>query len=145
MGTNRTSFLPNRTPKMRETQQLSFGLRLVGRIFEEFQHPSIKTNQCSTLEEKGVIQAVCRRMRKLEAFCTYVATQNFELFSKIQDQNKKTHKKTLFSFPRPIQEYITLMQIWSGRTVPLEKNWIDHWFSTGAYKIKGTRPSATLL
>jgi hypothetical protein len=37
------SFPPNHAPKMQESQQLFFGLRLVGRIFEEFQHPAIQT------------------------------------------------------------------------------------------------------
>jgi hypothetical protein len=37
------SFLPNRSPKMRESQQLFFGLRLMSRIIEEFQRPVIKT------------------------------------------------------------------------------------------------------
>ncbi len=32
-----------RAPKMQESQQLFFGLRLVSRIFEEFLHPEIKT------------------------------------------------------------------------------------------------------
>ncbi len=42
-------------------------------------------------------------MRRLEAFL-YLAAKNFELFSKIQDQNKKTKNLERFmSFPRPIQ------------------------------------------
>ncbi len=43
MGTNRDPL--NRAPKMRENQQLLFGLRLrlVSRIFEEFQHPATQT------------------------------------------------------------------------------------------------------
>jgi hypothetical protein len=36
-------FPPNSAPKMPESQQLFFGLPLVGRIFEEFQHPAIQT------------------------------------------------------------------------------------------------------
>jgi hypothetical protein len=39
---NPTSCL-NRAPKMPESQQLFFGLRLLSRIFEEFQHSAIKT------------------------------------------------------------------------------------------------------
>jgi hypothetical protein len=39
---NPTSCL-NRDPKMLKNQQLFFGLRLVSRKFEEFQHPAIKT------------------------------------------------------------------------------------------------------
>ncbi len=37
------SFPPNRSPKMRESQQLFLGLRLVSRIFEENQQPAIQT------------------------------------------------------------------------------------------------------
>jgi hypothetical protein len=37
---------------------------------------------------KDSIQAVCRRMRRLEALL-YLEVQNFELFSKIQDQSEK--------------------------------------------------------
>jgi hypothetical protein len=35
MVTNRNLFPPNLSPKMRESQQLSFGLQVVRRIFEE--------------------------------------------------------------------------------------------------------------
>ncbi len=37
------SFPSNRAPKMRESQQLFFGLRLVRRRFEENQQPAIQT------------------------------------------------------------------------------------------------------
>jgi hypothetical protein len=40
MATNRNLFPPNRSPKMRESQQLSFGLRLVRRTFEETLNPN---------------------------------------------------------------------------------------------------------
>jgi hypothetical protein len=40
---------------------------------------------------KNSIQAVCPRMRRFEA-SLYLAAQNFELFSKNQDQNKKKYK-----------------------------------------------------
>jgi hypothetical protein len=40
MATNRNLFPPNRSPKMRESQQLSFGLRLLRRIFEETRNPN---------------------------------------------------------------------------------------------------------
>jgi hypothetical protein len=86
---------------MRDSQQLFFGLRFMSRIFEVFQHPVIQTKMVQHFGEifyqikvrkpigrKDSIQAVCRRMRRYEAFL-YLRTQNFELFSKIQDQNKK--------------------------------------------------------
>jgi hypothetical protein len=41
-GHKQRSFSPNRAPEMRENQQFLFGLRLVSRIFEEFQHPAIQ-------------------------------------------------------------------------------------------------------
>jgi hypothetical protein len=37
---------------------------------------------------KDSLQAVCRKIRRLEAFL-YFAAQNFKLFTKIQDNNKK--------------------------------------------------------
>jgi hypothetical protein len=37
------SFPPNRASKMRENQQLFFGLRLVSRMFEENKQPAIQT------------------------------------------------------------------------------------------------------
>jgi hypothetical protein len=37
------------------------------------------------------MQVVCRIMRRLEALL-YLVAQNFELFSKIQDQNEKKPK-----------------------------------------------------
>jgi hypothetical protein len=43
MRTNRDLSPPNRSPNMREGQQLFFGLRLLSRLFEEFQHPAIQT------------------------------------------------------------------------------------------------------
>jgi hypothetical protein len=44
---------------------------------------------------KDYIHAVCRRMKRLEAFL-YLAAQNFKLFSKILDQNKKLKKLIVF-------------------------------------------------
>ncbi len=89
---------------MRESQQLFFGLRVVSRIFEELQHPAIQTKivlyfggffqqtkVCQPIERKDSVQAVCLRLKRLEAFL-YLAAQNFELFYKIQDQNKKIKK-----------------------------------------------------
>jgi hypothetical protein len=83
---------------MRESQQLFFGLQLVSRIFEEFQHPALQTKivhhfggffhqikERQPIGRKDSIQAVCRRMRRLEAFL-YLEVQNLELFSKILDK-----------------------------------------------------------
>ncbi len=77
---------------MRESQQLFFGLWLVSRIFEEFQHPAIQTKmvqhlggffrQIKVRQLRGrndSVQAVSRKIRRLEAFL-YLAAQNFELF-----------------------------------------------------------------
>jgi hypothetical protein len=65
---------------MWESQQFFFGLWLVSRIFEEFQHPAIETKKVQhfggffheikvhqPLESKDSTQAVCQR-RRLEAF-----------------------------------------------------------------------------
>jgi hypothetical protein len=84
-------FPPNRGPKMRENQQLIFGLRLVSRIFEEFQHLSIQTKivrhsggffhqikVSQTIGKKDSIQTVIRTIR---IHFWYEAAQNFEVFS----------------------------------------------------------------
>jgi hypothetical protein len=42
---------------------------------------------CQTIGRKDFIQAICQRMRRLVAFL-HLASQNFELFSKIQDKTK---------------------------------------------------------
>jgi hypothetical protein len=76
----------------------------MSKIFEEFQHHAIQTKMVQhfggffhqikvrhPIRRKDSIQAVCRRMRRLEAFL-YGSAQNFELFSKIQDQNGKIKK-----------------------------------------------------
>jgi hypothetical protein len=89
---------------MQESRQLFFGLQLVSRIFEEFQHPAIQTKIVhhfggffyqikvrQPIGRKDSIQAVCRRMRRLEAFL-YLEVQNFEFFSKIKDKNIKKIK-----------------------------------------------------
>jgi hypothetical protein len=47
---NPTSCL-SRAPKMPESQKLFFGLRLVSRIFEEFQHPAIQTKMVQILAD----------------------------------------------------------------------------------------------
>ncbi len=55
IGTNRMqSFPPIGAPKMRESQQLFFGLRLVSRMFEEYQQPAIQT---STVARKVQVTA----------------------------------------------------------------------------------------
>jgi hypothetical protein len=94
------SFLPNRAPKMRESQQLIFGGRLVSRIFEEFKRTTIQTKIVQhfggffhqikvhrPIGRKYSVQTVCQRSRRLEAFL-YEAAQNSEVFSNIQDQNR---------------------------------------------------------
>jgi hypothetical protein len=42
-------------------------------------------------EREGFYTTVCRRSRRLEAFL-YLAAQNFELFSNIQDKKLKNQK-----------------------------------------------------
>jgi hypothetical protein len=92
-------FSANQSPKMRESQQKFFGLRLVSRIFEETLTSRNPNQNSATLQvifhqikvrqpirRKDSIQTVCRRSRRLEAFL-YLAARNFELFSNIQDQN----------------------------------------------------------
>jgi hypothetical protein len=77
---------------MREIQELFYGLRLVRRIYEEFQDPTIQTKIVQyfgemlqqikvrkPIERKDSIQAVCLRLKRLEALL-YLAAQNFELF-----------------------------------------------------------------
>jgi hypothetical protein len=81
---------------MRESQQLFFGLRLVSKKFEEFQHPAIQTkivqpfggffHQIKVSQPRGrkdSIQTVIRTSRRLDSFL-YEAAQNFEVFSNIQ-------------------------------------------------------------
>jgi hypothetical protein len=66
---------------------------------EEFQHPTIQTKLMQhfggffheikvrqLIGRKDSIQTVCGRSKSLEAFL-YLAAQNIELFSNIQDQN----------------------------------------------------------
>jgi hypothetical protein len=105
------SFSPNRSPKMRKNQQICFGLWLVSKIFEEFQNPAIRTkieqhfggffHQIKVSQPVGrhdSIQAVCQRMRRLEAFLYLFSASELRTFSKIQDQNKN-----IKILPRPIQ------------------------------------------
>jgi hypothetical protein len=49
---------------------------------------SSKKELRQTIGRKDSIQAICRRIRRLDGFL-YEAQKNFELFKKIQDQNKK--------------------------------------------------------
>jgi hypothetical protein len=82
---------------MRENQQLLFGLRLVSRIFEKFQHPAIQTKivqhfggffhqikVCQLIGRKDSIQTVIQTSKRLDSFM-YEAAQNFEVFSNIQN------------------------------------------------------------
>ena len=107
---------------MQESQQLFFGLRLVSRIFEEFQQPAIQTkivqhfggffHQMKVRQPIGTkdsIQTVCRRSWRLYSFL-HEAAQNFELLSNIQDKKYQG-----------LSNATTLMQIQSGPTVPLVK------------------------
>jgi hypothetical protein len=99
MATNRNLFPPNRSPKMRESQQLSFGLQLVRRIFEENLQTAIQTkieqhfggffHQIKVrrpIGRKDSKQTVIPTSRRLDSYL-YEVAQNFELFSNIQDQN----------------------------------------------------------
>jgi hypothetical protein len=89
------SFSPNRAPKMRETYQLFFGLRLVSK---EFHHAAIQTKiehhfgrffhqmkVCQSIGRQESMQTVIRTSRRLDSFL-HEAAQNFELLSNIQDQ-----------------------------------------------------------
>jgi hypothetical protein len=81
---------------MRESQQLFFGLRLVGRIFEEFQYTAIQTkigqqfggffHQIKVSQPRGrkdSIQTVIQTSMRLDSFL-YDAAQSFEALSNIQ-------------------------------------------------------------
>jgi hypothetical protein len=96
MATKPRSFPPNRAPKMRESQQLFLGLRLVSK---EFHHSVIQTKieqnfggffhhikVRQPILRKESKQTVIQTSRRLDSFL-YEAAQNFELFSNIQDQN----------------------------------------------------------
>jgi hypothetical protein len=80
----------------REIQQLFFGLRLVSRIFDEFQHPAIQTKIFQNfggffhqikvrqaIGRKYSIQSVIRTSREV-GFILYEGGQNFEVFLNIQ-------------------------------------------------------------
>ncbi len=85
-------FPPNRAPKMRESQQLFVGLRLVSRKFEENQHSAIQTKiehhfggffqqikGRQPIRSKDSKQTVIPTSWRLDSFL-YEAAQNFELF-----------------------------------------------------------------
>ncbi len=94
-----------------------FGLRLVSRIFEEFQHPATQTKivlqhfggffiqYCKSAPanwKKGFYTN--RDPNKQEVgFILYEAAQNLEVFLNIQVKLKKS--KSSWSFSRPIQWY----------------------------------------
>ncbi len=93
------SFPPNRSSKMRESQHLPCGLRLVRRICEETLTPRNPNQNTATLRwifhqiivrqpirRTGSIQTVIRTSRRLDSFL-YEAAQKFEVFSKIQKWN----------------------------------------------------------
>ncbi len=95
MVTNPQSFSPNRSSKMRESQQFPFGLRLVRRICETLKPRNPNKNRatlkrifhqiivCQPIRRKDSIQTVIRKSRRLDSFL-YEAAQKFEVFSKIQ-------------------------------------------------------------
>ncbi len=101
MATNRNLFPPNRSPKLRESQLLSFGLRLVRKIFEET-ITTCNPNQSlwkifssnkarQPIGRKDSIQTVNLTSRRLDSFL-YEAVQNFEVFSNIQKWIEKIKK-----------------------------------------------------
>ncbi len=95
------SFLPNRAPKMQESQQLFLGLRLVSK---EFHHSAIQTKIVQhfggffhqikvrqPIGRKDSKQTVIPTSRRLDSFL-YEVAQNFELYkysrSKLKNQKK---------------------------------------------------------
>jgi hypothetical protein len=108
---------------------LLFGLQLVSRIFEEFQHPAIQTTIVQhfgiffhqikvrqPLGRKNSIQTVHRTSRRLDSFLYLaIAAQKFEVFfkySKLKLKNQKpiavdallfkANGTTLIQYPDPI-------------------------------------------
>jgi hypothetical protein len=86
---------------MPKSQQLFFGLRLVTRIFEEFQKSRNQSQNsaalwrifsvCQPIGRKDSLQIVILQAGRLDSFL-YEAAQNFEVFSdkfKIEITNKK--------------------------------------------------------
>jgi hypothetical protein len=50
------------------------------------------------------MQAVCRRVRRLDGF-VHEAAKNLEILSKIKIKKPKTYSGCMMSFPRPIEWY----------------------------------------
>jgi hypothetical protein len=86
-------FSANRSPKMRESQQLVFGLGLVSK---EFQHPAIQTrivqhiggffhqvNVHQPIGRKDSTQTIILTSRRSDSIL-YKAAQNLEVFSNIE-------------------------------------------------------------
>jgi hypothetical protein len=94
MATNRNLFPPNRSPKLRESQQLSFGLRLVRRIFEETRNPNqnrasiwkiFSSNKSTPANrKKGFYTNRNPNEQEVGFISVYEAVQNLEVFSNIQ-------------------------------------------------------------
>jgi hypothetical protein len=119
---------PQSFPKMPEKLQLFFGLRLVSRIF---QHPAIQTKWSIPLAEFSTNKSVLANRKK--GFYTYrdpnkqevgfiFVWSGSELWS-LSNYSKLKYKKSIsYSGWCPFQGLsngITLMQIQSGRSVPL--------------------------
>ncbi len=115
------SFSPNHAPKMRERYQLFFGLRLEGK---KFHHSAIQTKieklfggfflqikVCQPIGRQDSMQTVIWTSRRLDSFL---------------------HEARTYSSWCPfkgLSNDTTLMQIQSGRTVPLRslmKRWKEH-------------------
>jgi hypothetical protein len=92
------SFPRNHAPKMRESHQLFFGL---GHMSKKFEHPAIQTkieqhfggffHQIKVrqpIRRQDSMQTVIRTRRRLDSIL-HEAAQDFEVFSNIQDSNKK--------------------------------------------------------
>jgi hypothetical protein len=119
---------------MQESQQLFFGLRLVS---EEFQHPAIQTKIDQSLSRfsyqikvcwqkgrKDSIQTIIQTSRRLDYFfMKWLRTlKSFQIF-KTEIKKSKTYSGWC-----PFQGQssgTTLIQIQSGRTVPLKVVWIS--------------------
>jgi hypothetical protein len=77
MYTNRDLFPPNRSSKCGECQQLFFGLRLVSRIFEEFQHPAIQTKEVQHFGRFFDQIKVCRPIGRKDSIKTVIRWIHF--------------------------------------------------------------------
>jgi hypothetical protein len=99
------SFLPNSAPKLRETHQLFFGLRLVSK---EFQHPAIQTK----IEQHygGFFHQIKVPVERQDCMQTVIQTsRRFFKYSRVKLKNQKG-----------LSNGATLMLIPSGQTVPLK-------------------------